>query len=58
MSVSYHMDAVIRPNRSLSQRGFIILISLLTAINCITALVFLRIGATLVICSWAWIWLP
>jgi len=44
----YFMDAVITPNRSLSKRGMIILISIITLINVITALVFLRIGATLV----------
>ena len=48
MSVAYYMDAVIRPNRSLTRKGFVILIGLLTAINCITAVVFVAIGATLV----------
>lgn len=39
------MDAVITPNRSLSQRGFIILISAITALNCISAAVFISMGA-------------
>ncbi|MDP3298963.1 MAG: DUF2244 domain-containing protein, partial [Phenylobacterium sp.] len=42
------MDAVISPNRSLSQRGFVILISCITALNCVSALVFMSMGATLV----------
>jgi len=41
------MDAEIRPNRSLSQRGFIILISVITAFNGASAAVFLAMGATL-----------
>jgi uncharacterized membrane protein len=40
-----YMDAVITPNRSLSRRGFIILISVLTAINVITAAAFVAMGA-------------
>ena len=43
-----YMDAEIRPNRSLTRKGFIVLISLLTAINCITAVVFVQIGAAFV----------
>lgn len=43
-----YMDAEIRPNRSLSQRGFVILISLVTALNCISAAVFIAMGAHLV----------
>jgi uncharacterized membrane protein len=39
------MDAEIRPHRSLSQRGFIILISIVTALNCASAAVFLAMGA-------------
>jgi uncharacterized membrane protein len=39
------MDAVITPHRSLSRKGFIILIAVLTAINCVTAAVFVIIGA-------------
>ncbi len=42
------MDAEIRPNRSLSERGFIILISIVTALNCASAAVFLSMGAYLV----------
>lgn len=45
MNPLLYMDAVIRPNRSLSRRGFVILISLLTAINVITAIVFVSMGA-------------
>jgi uncharacterized membrane protein len=39
------MDAVITPHRSLSRRGFIILISILTFINAVTAVVFVAMGA-------------
>ena len=40
-----YMDAVITPHRSLSRKGFIVLISVLTTINTATAVVFLLIGA-------------
>ena len=40
------MDAVITPHRSLSRRGFIVLISVLTTINAATALGALALGAT------------
>jgi uncharacterized membrane protein len=40
-----YMDAEIRPNRSLSQRGFIILISVVTTFNVMAAMVFLWMGA-------------
>lgn len=40
-----YMDAVITPHRSLSQRGFIVLIGVLTTINAVSAIVFLRLGA-------------
>jgi uncharacterized membrane protein len=40
-----YMDAVITPHRSLSQRGLIVLIAVLTAINTLTALVFFNLGA-------------
>lgn len=40
-----YMDAVITPHRSLSRKGFIILISVLTAINTLTAIVFLAMRA-------------
>jgi uncharacterized membrane protein len=39
------MDAEISPHRSLSRRGFIVVIGLLTTINTGTALVFWRMGA-------------
>jgi len=42
------LNVEIRPHRSLSDRGFIVLISIITAINCVTAAVFLSMGATLV----------
>ncbi len=40
-----YMDAVITPNRSLSERGFIILISVVTLANCVSAAVFVHMGA-------------
>jgi uncharacterized membrane protein len=43
-----YMDAEIRPNRSLSQRGFLILIGLVTLANCASAAVFLSMGASFV----------
>ena len=43
-----YMDAVITPNRSLSERGFIVLIGIVTVANCTSAAVFLWMGATLV----------
>jgi uncharacterized membrane protein len=43
-----YMDAEITPNRSLSQRGFIILISIITLLNCVSAAVFIAMGAHLV----------
>jgi uncharacterized membrane protein len=46
MSRPLYMDAVITQNRSLSERGFIVLISIVTLANCASALVFLRLGAT------------
>lgn len=42
------MDAEIRPNRSLSERGFIILIAVVTLANCASAAVFIAMGATFV----------
>lgn len=48
MDSPVYMDAVITPNRSLSQRGFVVLISIVTLFNCIAAGVFLSMGATLV----------
>lgn len=38
----------IRPHRSLSDRGFVILISIITVLNCLSAAVFLALGASLV----------
>lgn len=41
----FYMDAVITPHRSLSRRGFIVLVCALTAINAATAVLFLAMGA-------------
>ena len=43
-----YMDAVITPHRSLSERGFIVLIAIVTLANCASAAVFIALGATLV----------
>lgn len=43
-----YMDAEIRPNRSLSERGFVVLIGIVTLANCASAAVFLAMGATFV----------
>jgi len=43
-----YMDAVITPHRSLSERGFIILITVVTLANCCSAAVFVYMGAVLV----------
>ena len=43
-----YMDAVITPHRSLSERGFIVLISVVTVANCCSAAVFIYMGAILV----------
>jgi uncharacterized membrane protein len=48
MTPPLYMDAEIRPNRSLSERGFIVLISVVTLANCAAAAVFVAMGATLV----------
>jgi uncharacterized membrane protein len=48
MASLLYMDAEIRPNRSLSERGFIILIAIVTVANCASAAVFLALGATFV----------
>jgi uncharacterized membrane protein len=48
MSLATYMDAVITPNRSLSERGFIVLISAVTIFNCISAAVFYYMGAIFV----------
>lgn len=43
-----YMDAVITPHRSLSERGFIVLIAVVTIANCASAAVFIHMGATFV----------
>ena len=43
-----YMDAVITPNRSLSDRGFIALILFITLANCASAAVFVAMGAKFV----------
>jgi uncharacterized membrane protein len=48
MSGQTYMDAVITPHRSLSERGFIVLIGVVTLCNCISSAVFVYYGATLV----------
>lgn len=48
MAAPLYMDAEIRPNRSLSERGFIILIAIVTLANCASAAVFIAVGATFV----------
>jgi uncharacterized membrane protein len=48
MDQPLYMDAEIKPNRSLSERGFVILITIITLVNVASAIVFLRIGAQLV----------
>lgn len=45
MAPAFYMDAVITPNRSLSQRGFALVIGALAFINLLTATFFLSIGA-------------
>jgi uncharacterized membrane protein len=48
MSGALYMDAEIRPNRSLSQRGFVVLIAIVTLANCASAAVFIALGAKFV----------
>jgi uncharacterized membrane protein len=48
MAEPFYMDAEIRPNRSLSERGFIVLIGIVTVANCASAAVFVAMGATFV----------
>jgi uncharacterized membrane protein len=48
MAGTFYMDAEIRPNRSLSERGFIVLIAIVTLANCASAAVFIALGATFV----------
>jgi uncharacterized membrane protein len=45
MDDHFFMDAVITPHRSLSSRGFIVLIAVLTTINVASAAFFLAMGA-------------
>jgi len=48
MAWPLYMDAEIKPHRSLSERGFIILISVITVANVAAAVVFLSMKANLV----------
>ncbi|MDP3661038.1 DUF2244 domain-containing protein [Phenylobacterium sp.] len=48
MDAALYMDAVITPNRSLSERGFVVLIGVVTGFNCVAAAVFMSMGATFV----------
>jgi uncharacterized membrane protein len=48
MMAQTYMDAVITPHRSLSERGFIILIAVVTIANCCSAAVFVHMGAVFV----------
>ncbi len=45
MDSPLYMDAEIRPHRSLSERGFIILIAVVTLANCASAAVFILLKA-------------
>ncbi|MGA0605946.1 DUF2244 domain-containing protein [Phenylobacterium sp. VNQ135] len=45
MISALYMDAVITPNRSLSERGFVVLISIITLANVASAAVFVAMGA-------------
>jgi uncharacterized membrane protein len=49
MSRPLYMDAEIRPHRSLSERGFIVLIAVVTLANCASAAVFIALHANLVL---------
>ena len=48
MTWPLYMDAEIKPNRSLSERGFVVLIGVITVANVASAIVFLNMGAHLV----------
>jgi uncharacterized membrane protein len=48
MADAFYMDAEIRANRSLSERGFVVLIAVVTLANCASAAVFVAMGATFV----------
>jgi len=43
-----YMDAIITPHRSLSERGFVVLIAIVTLANCASAAVFVHMGAVYV----------
>lgn len=45
MSEALHFDAVITPNRSLSRRGYKVLIAIMVAVNLVLAGVFAAMGA-------------
>jgi uncharacterized membrane protein len=45
MDEPFFMDAVITPHRSMSSKGFIILIGVLTGINAVSAAFFVMLGA-------------
>ncbi len=45
MEPPFYMDAEIRPHRSLSEHGFIVLIAVVTLANCASAAVFVYMGA-------------
>lgn len=45
MSEALHFDAVITPNRSLSRRGYKVLIGIMVAVNLVLAAVFAAMGA-------------
>lgn len=44
MTPAVFFDATLRPNRSLDRRGFVLLLSLMTALNLVVALNFVRAG--------------
>ena len=48
MAGQTYMNAVITPNRSLSDRGFMVVIGVVTLANCASAAVFVYMGAFLV----------
>lgn len=49
MTWPLYMDAEIKPNRSLSERGFVILIGVITVANVASAAVFVKLGAHYVV---------
>lgn len=44
-SVPVYLDAVLRPNKSLSRPAFLVVMTLIIAINLVSALAFLSVGA-------------